>query len=92
MKHLVFLLVALALSFATQAQKGQSIMFGDPDPVYTEKTADTAADEHAEFCKKLKQQMEDLKGKPLRRNPVVRRYQEECMDMHNSSGTTPQTQ
>ncbi|MDX2418286.1 MAG: hypothetical protein QNK19_12565 [Xanthomonadales bacterium] len=84
MKYLVFLLVMLGFSFATQAQKGQSIMFGDQDPMYTEKTADTAADEHAELCKKLKQQMKDLEGKPLRRNPVVRRHQEECMDMHNS--------
>ncbi len=83
MKHLAFLLVTLGLSFATQAEKGQSIMFGDPDPIYTEKTADTAADEHAELCKKLKQQMKDLEGKPLRRNPVVRRHQEECIGMQN---------
>jgi len=83
MKHLALLLVTLGLSFATQAEKGQSIMFGDPDPIYTEKTAGTAADKHAELCKKLKQQMKDLEGKPLRRNPVVRRHQEECMEMQN---------
>jgi len=83
MKHLTFLLVTLGLSFATQAEKGQSIMFGDPDPIYTEKTAGTAVDKHAELCKKLKQQMKDLESKPLRRNPAVRRYQEECVEMHN---------
>jgi hypothetical protein len=83
MKHLVFLLISLGLPFATQAEKGQSIMFGDPDPVYTEKTTDTTADKNAEYCKKLKQQMKDLEGKPLRRNPVVLRYQEECVDPIN---------
>lgn len=83
MKYLLFLPFALCLSLTAQAEKGQSIMFGDPDPVYTEKTTDTAADEHAELCKKLRQQMKDLEGKPLRRNPVVRRHQEECMKTHN---------
>ena len=80
MKYLVFLLTALCLSFTVQAEKGQSIMFGDPDPIYTEKTLDTRADDRAEHCKKLKQQMDDLKGKPLRRNPVVKRYQIECVE------------
>lgn len=80
MKYLVFLLTALGLSFTVQAEKGQSIMFGDPDPIYTEKTLDTRADDNAEHCKKLKKQMDDLKGKPLRRNPVVKRYQIECVE------------
>ena len=80
MKYLVFLLTPLCLSFTVQAEKGQSIMFGDPDPIYTEKTTDTRADDRAEHCKKLKQQMDDLKGKPLRRNPVVKRYQIECVE------------
>ena len=80
MKYRLFLPVALALSFTVQAEKGQSIMFGDPDPIYTEKTPDTRADDRAEHCKKLKQQMDNLKGRPLRRNPVVKRYQIECVE------------
>ena len=80
MKYLVFLLTALCLSFTVQAEKGQSIMFCDPDPIYTEKTLDTRSDDRAEHCKKLKQQMDDLKGKLLRRNPVVKRYQIECVE------------
>ncbi len=80
MKYLLFLLVALGLSFTIQAEKGQSIMFGDPDPIYTETAPDTQADNNAEHCKKLKQQMDDLKGKPLRRNPVVKRYEIECLE------------
>ena len=80
MKYLLFLPAALCLSFTVQAEKGQSIMFGDPDPIYTETTPDTSADERAEHCKKLKQQMDELKGRPLRRNPVVKRYQIECVE------------
>ncbi len=80
MKYFLVLPVALGLPFAVQAEKGQSIMFGDPDPIYTETTTDTRADNNAEHCKKLKQQMDDLKGKPLRRNPVVKRYQIECVE------------
>ena len=80
MKYLLFLLVALGLSFTAQAEKGQSIMFGDPDPIYAETAPDTQADNNAEHCKKLKQQMDDLKGKPLRRNPVVKRYEIECLE------------
>ena len=83
MKYFLLLPVALGLSFAVQAEKGQSIMFGDPDPVYVEKSTDTATVKHAEHCKKLRQQMKDLEGKPLRRNPVVKRHQAECMEMHN---------
>ena len=80
MKYPLFLLVALGLSCTAQAEKGRSIMFGDPDPIYTETAPDTRADDRAEHCKKLKQQMDDLKGKPLRRNPVVKRYQIECVE------------
>jgi hypothetical protein len=80
MKYLLFLPLALGLSFSVQAEKGQSIMFGDPDPIYTETTLDTRADDKAEHCKKLKQQMDELKGRPLRRNPVVKRYQIECVE------------
>ena len=80
MKYLLCLPVVLGLSFTVQAERGQSIMFGDPDPIYTEKIPDTSADDRAEHCKKLKQQMDELKGRPLRRNPVVKRYQIECVE------------
>ena len=81
MKHYWLLLVAAGLSFGVHAdsEKGQSIMFGDPDPIYTEKTVDTTADDHAAFCKKLRKQMESLEGNPLRRNSVEKRYQIECV-------------
>ncbi len=80
MKYLLFLPVALGLSLNAKAEKGQSIMFGDSDPIYTETTPNTSADDRAEHCKKLKQQMDDLKGRPMRRNPIVKRYQIECVE------------
>jgi thymidylate synthase len=60
------------------ADKGQSIMFGDPDPIYQQRTRDATADEQAEHCKQLHAQMEELKYKPLRRNAAVERYRIEC--------------
>ncbi|MGB5440201.1 MAG: hypothetical protein WBN57_14305 [Gammaproteobacteria bacterium] len=81
MKQLLFMLGIPVLTLAAQAEKGQSIMFGDPDPVHTGKTPGTAADEQAELCKRLKRQMKDLEGKPFRRNPVVRRYQQVRVDV-----------
>jgi len=92
MKHFLFLLLVTGLSFAVHAEKGQSIMFSNPDPLYTAEKPDTAADKHAALCKKLKQQMKDLEGSPLRRNPVVRRYKIECTEIQNQPGTLPYTQ
>jgi hypothetical protein len=53
-------------------------MFDDPDPVYQEKTRDTAADEQSEHCKQLRLQRDELKGKPQRRHAVSERYKLEC--------------
>ena len=78
MKQLLFLLSITVLSTATLAEKGQSIMFGDPDPLYQEKKRDTAAEEHSEHCRQLRRQMDELKGKPQRRHAVVERYKLEC--------------
>lgn len=78
MKQLLFMLSILILPLAVHAEKGQSIMFGDPDPIYQEKTRDTAAEEHSEHCKQLRQQRDALKGKPQRRHAVSERYKLEC--------------
>lgn len=78
MKQLLVLLSICALPFSAYAEKGQSIMFGDPDPIYQEKTRDTAAEEHSEHCKQLRRQMVELKGKPQRHHAVVERYKLEC--------------
>ena len=53
-------------------------MFGDQDPIYTEKTRDSSTTDMAEHCKQLRRQMDEMKGKPQRRNAVVQRYRLEC--------------
>lgn len=79
MKPVLLMLPLLLLPGIGHAEKGQSIMFGDQDPVYTEKTRDTSATDLTEHCKQLRRQMDDLKGKPQRRNAVVQRYRLECV-------------
>lgn len=78
MKQLLLLLSICTLTPGAYAEKGQSIMFGDPDPIYQKKNRDTAAEEHSKHCKQLRRQMEELKGKPQRRHAVVERYKLEC--------------
>jgi len=60
------------------AEKGQSIMFGDPDPVSTQRQTDTAGQEKTDLCKQLRRDMDELKGKPQRRNAIIQRYRLEC--------------
>lgn len=78
MKKSLILSVLLGLPFTCNAQKGQSIMFGNTDPLQREAGNDKAVDEHEAFCKDLRRQMEELKGKPQRRNAIVQRYRLEC--------------
>ena len=42
MKQFLFLTIALSLGGTAFAEKGQSIMFGEPNPVYMEKPVDTS--------------------------------------------------
>jgi len=63
---------------AVLAEKGQSIMFGDPDPLSTQPGTSTAGQEKTDLCKQLRREMDELKGKPQRRNAVVQRYRLEC--------------
>jgi thymidylate synthase len=78
MKHPLIVTILCILPIVALADKGQSIMFGDSDPIYQEKLKDTAADEQAEHCKQLRAQMDELKYRPLRRNAIVERYKLEC--------------
>jgi hypothetical protein len=80
MRHILLLLPLLAAPFSLHAEKGQSIMFGDPDPIYAEPAKKTGAEDKASFCQKLRQEMKELEGKPQRRNAVAQRYQLECRD------------
>ena len=78
MKQVTLLLALCSLPLACFAEKGQSIMFGDPDPLYTETVKKDPAGEKADFCSELRKQMDQLKGKPQQRNAVIQRYQLEC--------------
>jgi hypothetical protein len=78
MKRPIIILTLYALPCTCIADKDQSIMFGEPDPIYQERSMDTAADEQAEHCKQLRAQIQNLKYRPLRRNAVVERYRIEC--------------
>ncbi len=78
MKKTIVLAALMCLPLTCLAEKGQSIMFGDTDPIYSEKQKDTSAEDQAALCKKLRAQMDELKGKPQRRNAVVQRYRLEC--------------
>lgn len=79
MRHIFLLLPLLAASFSCHAEKGQSIMFGDPDPIYSDPSL-KATEDKAAFCQKLRQEMKELEGKPQHRNAVAQRYQLECRD------------
>lgn len=79
MRYLSLLCTLMLLQPGTAlAEKGQSIMFGDPDPVTTRQGTNTAEQEKTDLCKQLRHDMDELKGKPQRRNAVVQRYRLEC--------------
>jgi len=78
MRYFTLLVVLLCLPVVGQAEKGQSIMFGDQDPVYTETTKKDPAREKADYCNDLRRQMDELKGRPQQRNMVIQRYEIEC--------------
>ena len=87
MKRQIIVLALYTLPCAGIADKGQSIMFGEPDPIYQERALDATADEQAEHCKQLRAQMDELKYRPFRRNAVVERYRIECES--SDSGPSP---
>ena len=78
MRQLILLLALCALPLGTLAEKGQSIMFGDPDPLYAEPVKQDPAKEKADYCNELRTQMDELKGRPQQRNMVIQRYELEC--------------
>ncbi len=78
MRPLLLLLTVATLPLVAHAEKGQSIMFGDPDPLYQEKSRDTSTEELSKHCRELRRQMDELKGKPQRRHTIAQRYKLEC--------------
>jgi hypothetical protein len=78
MRYLTLLCTLIVLPTGVLAEKGQSIMFGDPDPVTTQPGTNKAEQGKTELCKQLRRDMDALKGKPLQRNAVIQRYRLEC--------------
>jgi hypothetical protein len=78
MRYLSLLCILIVLPTGVLAEKGQSIMFGDPDPVTTQPAVKSTGQEKTDLCKQLRHDMDTLKGKPQRRNAVVQRYRLEC--------------
>lgn len=78
MRGYILLLALSALPLSSLAEKGQSIMFGDPEPLYGEPAKKDPAKEKTDYCNELRRQMDELKGKPQQRNMVIQRYELEC--------------
>jgi len=58
MKRYLLFLSLCTLPFTSQAEKGQSIMFGDQDPLYSDSAATSPATKKADHCSNLRKQME----------------------------------
>jgi thymidylate synthase len=84
----IIVLALYPLPCAGIADQGQSIMLGEPDPIYQERARDTTADEQAEHCKQLRAQMDELKHRPLSRKAVVERYRIWCKSINAGPSST----
>lgn len=78
MKKLFLAAIVALVPTVGLAEKAPSVMFGNPDPIYNESGRDSSEADRAAFCKDLRKQLDELKGKPQRRNAVYQRYQLEC--------------
>lgn len=85
------LLLMLLLPLAVFAETSQSIMFTDPDAVSDKKPLTSVANKQETYCKKLRQQMQELKGKPQRRWTVSQRIKVECENNTYGSSIQPLT-
>ena len=88
MKRVIFLMLMATLATPVVAEKGKSIMFGDQDPLYQERTIDPAADQQAAECKALKQRIDSLSLRPLSRNAAIQRYRLECTQNYDEPASS----
>ena len=74
------LLALLSIACASQADDSEMIpqLPADPNLVVTKSGSDAFARKNADLCQNLRKEMDSLKGRPLRRNAVARRYDMEC--------------
>ena len=76
MKTLLLLVASLAISNAAWAEQKPSVMFGDTPRSISETVPETSAREAK--CMQMKQEIDNLKGKPLRRSALDERFRAEC--------------
>ncbi|MFV1973352.1 MAG: hypothetical protein ACC648_06490 [Thiohalobacterales bacterium] len=86
MKNFALIFVLLCLPVVSQAEQGQSTMLDNQDPFYDKRSGNAAAEEQADHCTQLRQRMNELKGRPLSRNAVIRRYRVECKPGYEMPG------
>lgn len=77
---------ACLYSASSLAQKGESVMFGDPSPSLAPAT--TGEDDAGAKCQELLNEIEALKGKPQRRMAAQQQYDAECL-RQPGPGSTP---
>lgn len=80
MKSCLLLLALLSIAFTSQAEDTGMVpqLPAETNPAVMESGNKTFARENADLCQNLRREMESLKGRPLRRNAVARRYDMEC--------------
>lgn len=76
MRFSTLVVIAACLSCApVLAEKGESIMFGDPSPSLA---PETGTGDSGDRCQQLLNEIDALKGKPQRRMTAQQRYDAEC--------------
>lgn len=86
---IVTMIVLILSSGAVQAQKGQSVMFGDEDPSLT--SGDGTSAEAGNRCEELREEVDALKGRPQRRATAMSLYEAECKDARAPTPLQPAT-
>ncbi len=74
-------LVPFSTSASAEEERNQysrSLMLQAP-PNYEDPNFKTESQQQSHFCQDLKQQINELKNKPVRRNAAKERYQKECI-------------
>ena len=76
MKTLLLLTASLVISTDAWAEQKTSVMFGDTPQSISEAVPETSARDAK--CMQMKQEIKNLKGKPLRRSALDERFKIEC--------------
>ena len=88
MKRVIFLILMAMLAAPGVAEKGKSIMFGDQDPLYQERSIASETDQQAAECKALKKRIDSLSLRPLSRNAAIQRYRLECTQNYDEPASS----